>query len=262
MLGQALISELKNHQIIAPSVDKVDIVNKKVVQKEINKNKPDVIINCAALTNVDQCEDHIEEAQLVNGEAVNYVAEACEKIGALLIQISTDYVFDGEKEEGYEEEDSKNPINVYGHSKAIAEDFVQKICTRYYIARTAWLFGESKDNFVTKMIQLAEKGRPIRVVRDQRGCPTYTKDLARAIHQLILDEKPSGIYHITNSEPCTWYEFAAEIFLQKKLEVDLQPCTSEEFPRPAARPKNSVLLSTKFPPLRSWKEALKEYLGS
>ena len=226
----------------------LDITNRTRVINCIQDIRPDVVINAAAYTNVDGCEDNKELAFQINGYGPGHVAEACSKVGATLVHFSTDYVFDGSKKD-YAESDTPNPINVYGHSKLLGEN---KIIGNMDDYRISWLFGIHGKNFVETMIKLSREMDTVKVVNDQFGKPTYTMDLANKVKEII--ELDPGIYHITNDGMCSWYEFASSII------DNVIPCTSEEFPRKAKRPKYSVLVNTKTKPMRNWREALKDYL--
>ncbi|HHV23063.1 MAG: dTDP-4-dehydrorhamnose reductase [Methanosarcina sp.] len=229
----------------------LDITDRKQVIESILKIKPDVVINAAAYTNVDGCEDNRELTFQVNGYGPGHIAEACSKVGAVLVHFSTDYVFDGSKKE-YVESDIPNPINVYGHSKLLGEKKIIENMDDYRIVRISWLFGIHGKNFVETMLKLSREKDTVRVVNDQFGKPTYTMDLATKIKEVI--ELEPGIYHITNDGVCSCYEFASSII------DNAIPCTSEEFPRKAKRPKYSVLVNTKTELMRHWKEALEAYL--
>jgi dTDP-4-dehydrorhamnose reductase len=229
----------------------LDITDREQVIESILKIKPDVVINAAAYTNVDGCEDNKELAFQVNGYGPGYIAEACARAGAKLVHFSTDYVFDGSKKE-YVESDIPDPINVYGDSKLLGEKKIIENMDDYRIVRISWLFGIHGKNFVETMLKLSGEMDTVKVVNDQFGKPTYTMDLASKVKEIIgLDP---GIYHITNDGICSWYEFASSII------NNVIPCTSEEFPRKAKRPKYSVLVNTKAEPMRHWREALKDYL--
>ena len=229
----------------------LDITDREQVIESILKIKPDVVINAAAYTNVDGCEDNKELAFQVNGYGPGYIAEACARAGAKLVHFSTDYVFDGSKKE-YVESDIPDPINVYGDSKLLGEKKIIENMDDYRIVRISWLFGIHGKNFVETMLKLSGEMDTVKVVNDQFGKPTYTMDLASKVKEII--ELDPGIYHITNDGICSWYEFASSII------DNVIPCTSEEFPRKAKRPKYSVLVNTKTEPMRHWKEALKTYL--
>lgn len=208
---------------------------------------PSVVINCAAYTAVDRAEDDRERCWEVNVQGVERLARYCREHGIILVQISTDYVFDGRKK-GYDEDDPVNPVNYYGRTKAEAEAIVRNL-EKHYIVRTSWLYGRNGENFVEKL--LAKEG-PVRVVDDQYGSPTYTKDLAEAL--LRLSGMPYGTYHLTNAGSCTWYEFA------KAVRQDVEPCASTDYPTKAARPTYSILHNSKTEKLRHWEEALREYM--
>lgn len=255
MLGHALVQEFPD--ALAWGIKELDITDEEMVFKKIREAKPEIIINAAAYTDVDEAETNKEQCFNINAEAVKYIAKACEATGSTLIHISTDYVFDGKKE-GYEETSKKSPLSIYGESKALAEDYILEILNRFYILRPAWMFGKNGQNFVSTITQLAQNKESIDVVNDQKGCPTYTKDLAEKIRSII--NEPFGIYHITNSGVCSWYELAEEIVKITGLKCNINPTTSDKFQRPAQRPKYSILLNTKTKPLRYWQDALKEYL--
>ncbi|WP_239525072.1 dTDP-4-dehydrorhamnose reductase [Methanosarcina mazei] len=229
----------------------LDITDREQVIESILKIKPDVVINAAAYTNVDGCEDNKELAFQVNGYGPGYIAEACARAGAKLVHFSTDYVFNGSKKE-YVESDIPDPINVYGDSKLLGEKKIIENMDDYRIVRISWLFGIHGKNFVETMLKLSGEMDTVKVVNDQFGKPTYTMDLASKVKEII--ELDPGIYHITNDGICSWYEFASSII------DNVIPCTSEEFPRKAKRPKYSVLVNTKTEPMRHWREALKTYL--
>lgn len=229
----------------------LDITNRNQVLESIGRIKPDLVINAAAYTDVEGCEDKQELAFQVNGYGPGYIAESCNKIGATLVHFSTDYVFDGSKTE-YIESDAPNPINVYGQSKLLGEQEIAENLDDYRIIRISWLFGTHGKNFVDTMLKLSGEMVKVKVVNDQFGKPTYTVDLAHKIAEIT--ELEAGIYHLTNEGVCSWYEFASA-FIGNAV-----PCTSEEFPRKAKRPKYSVLVNTKTGPMRHWKEALKDYL--
>lgn len=229
----------------------LDITNEAAVKAYILALKPDLVINAAAYTNVDGCEDDPETAFAVNGDAPGYIAAACREVGAVLVHYSTDYVFDGTKTE-YVESDEPNPINVYGASKLRGEQKIAQNMDDYRIIRTSWLFGRHGKNFVETIRHLSKENETVRVVADQVGKPTYTVDLARKTAEIA--ECPPGIYHMTNDGVCSWYEFA------RAFAPNVVPCTSDEFPRKARRPAYSVLVNTKTSPMRPWKEALEDYL--
>ncbi len=258
MLGQALAKEFPN----ATGLDlpAIDIANYDSVDKVLGELKPDLVINAAAYTAVDDCEEKFELANKVNGQGPGNLAKKCKELDAVLVHYSTDYIFNGTKQDGYNEEFNEiDPINKYGESKALGEKLIKENTDKYYILRIAWLYGPDGKNFVDTMIELSAKHPELKVVNDQTGSPTYTIDVAKRTREAL--DQSFGIYHATNSGQATWFEFTQEIFKLKGIATPLKPCSSGEFPRPAARPEYSILLNTKLPPARDWKEALSEYLS-
>ncbi|MCF7846087.1 MAG: dTDP-4-dehydrorhamnose reductase [Candidatus Peribacteraceae bacterium] len=269
-LGKALNKEFSSDfEIKALAKEELDITNSAVVEKICAEFQPDLMLNAAAYTAVDQAESERDLAMQINGEAVGKLAEVCKKIGTKLIHFSTDYVFDGENAAGYPEDAEANPVNFYGESKLAGEKAIIASGCNFAIIRTSWLFGDGQ-NFVKTMLRLAESHPEIKVVADQTGCPTYTVDLAQTTRKIILNchsreggnPKSKDIFHVTNSRSTTWADFARKIFELKKLPTKVISITTEEYPTPARRPKNSVLLNTKLPALRSWEEALAEFIDS
>ena len=231
--------------------------------------KPDVVINTAAYLKADNCEEYPEKSFLVNSVGARNIALICKEIGAIDVYISTDYVFDGSKEEPYTEEDVPDPINVYGVSKYAGEILTRNICDRYYIVRVASLFGIAGasgkgGNFVETMIKKGKSGDELYVVDDITMSPTYTKDAAVAIEKILSYKLPYGIYHVTNEGCCTWYEFAKAIFEITGIDAKLNPTTSDKYPTKAKRPKNSALSIEKIRSygidMRHWRDALRDYL--
>lgn len=259
MLGQDLcpILEDEDFEVIETGSKTLDITDITAIKEFVKKQNPDCIIHCAAYTNVDGAETDFETAKKINGTGSENLAKVASNMDIPIVYISTDYVFDGEKKEKYETTDKTNPLNNYGKTKLLGELAIQKYCKKYFIVRTSWLYGIHGKNFVETMISLAEKPE-IKVVDDQIGCPTWTVDLANAIVDLIVEEPPYGIYNICGSGQTSWYGFAKEIFKLSNLDVNLKPCKTEEFVRPAKRPKNSVLNNNGC--CRSWKAALKDYI--
>jgi dTDP-4-dehydrorhamnose reductase len=264
MLGHDLFDVLSvDNEVSTTTIDTLDITDINKTIKTVKENNPDVLIHAAAFTDVDGSESNPDLAFKVNAIGTRNVAVACHEANCAMVYICTDYVFDGTNKSPYHEYDKTNPLSVYGKTKHTGEVYIRDILSKFYIVRTAWLYGYHGPNFVTTMLNLAKTTKNISVVNDQTGSPTYTVDLANAIALLI--KKPSyGIYHITNSESCSWYEFAEEIFKQANIEIELKPVTTEEFPRPAPRPKSSVLENYNwkmegYPKLRSYKEALEDY---
>lgn len=264
MLGHELekaFSDAGRYEITLWDRDELDITDSQAVDAKFREILPEVVINAAAYTAVDKAESEQEIVYKINSYAVGYLARAAKEIGALLVHFSTDYVFDGENHLGYKEDYAiKNPQTVYGKSKMLAEKLIEDEGGRYFIIRTQWLFGASGKNFVETMLALADKGNEIRVVNDQFGSPTFAKDLAERVRLMIEENRPSGIYHVTNSDTCSWYDFAKEIFLLAGLNPSVRPVKSEEFAAAAKRPTYSMLINTKLPQMRSWRDALRSYL--
>lgn len=265
MLGHDLIEVLKdNHELILTTSKTLDITDKNHVIEFIGENKPDIVINSAAYTNVDGCEENQETAYSINGDGVRNLAEGCSKIDCPLVHVSTDYVFNGENTKPWVEDDEIGPISVYGKSKLKGEEAILETLDKFFIIRTAWLYGINGGNFPKTMLELAKNHSEITVVYDEVGTPTYTLDLAKAISELIGTDY-YGIYHITNSGNCSWCEFARYIFEVADKDVKVIPVTASEFARPAPRPHYSVLENKKwiengFKPLRNYKDAAKEYI--
>lgn len=259
-------SRILKGEVISLSREELDITNLSQVKDVISNIKPDIIINCAAYTNVDDCEKNFNGAFKVNALGTRNLAIVAEAIGSKLIHISTDYVFDGEGTSPYKEYDRVNPKSVYGKTKALGEDYVREFCSRYFIMRTSWLYGKFGKNFVYTIGNLGEKNNSIKVVDDQVGNPTNCEDLAYHILKLILTEE-YGIYHCTGKGICSWYDFAVEIIKLKGCDCKVNPCTTEEFPRVAKRPSYSALSNlmlecTIGDTMRDWKEALKSFFES
>jgi dTDP-4-dehydrorhamnose reductase len=243
----------------------LDITDLDHVRKIFNELKPDVVCHTAAYTAVDKAETDRDGAFLVNAIGTRNIAIAAEEIGAKLVYVSTDYVFNGEKEGAYSEFDFPSPLGVYGQSKYAGEEFVHDFHSKFFITRTSWVYGQYGGNFVKTMLKLAETHDQLNVVNDQRGCPTYTRDLAEKIIELFQTDN-YGVYHLSNSGSCTWYEFSKAIFEIKGIDVKVNPCTTEEFPRPAKRPKNSEFEHTAlklngFEKMNHWRDALAHYLN-
>lgn len=264
-LGRALHNIYKATPAILLETDcqEVDITNLNSVLEYANEWQPDIIINCAALTAVDLCETERDQAYRVNSLGARNLAIAANKINAAMVQVSTDYVFDGENTEPYCEFDQTNPQSVYGSSKLAGENFVKELLDRFYIVRTAWLYGEGQ-NFVKTMLRLAASGNPVRVVDDQFGSPTSADELAKMICALVATEE-YGTYHGTCEGSCSWYEFAKEIFALCKQEADLSAIPTSEYITPTKRPAYSVLDNymlelTGIYKMPHWKTALADYI--
>lgn len=265
MLGHDLENVLKDkHELILTTSKTLDITDKDKTMEIIKENNPDIVINSAAYTDVDGCETNQDLAYAVNGQGVENLALACREIDCPLVHVSTDYVFDGTARDPIPEDGEIGPISVYGKSKLMGEQAIQEILDKYFIVRTAWLYGINGKNFPKTMLELAENHPEITVVYDEVGTPTYTPDLAYGISQLIETDF-YGIYHLTNSGSCSWCEFARYIFEIAERDVNVVPVTASEFSRPAPRPSYSVLMNKKwiengFEPLRDYKEAISEYI--
>ena len=257
MLGQDLCPVLEDAGafVIETNSTVLDITNFDAVNRFIAEVHPDTVIHCAAYTNVDNAEAEPDKAELLNVAGTENLAKVCGQLEIPIVYISTDYVFDGTKKEPYTPDDVPNPLNVYGRTKLAGEEAVKKFCKKYYIVRTSWLYGHYGKNFVETMLVLAQKGS-VKVVDDQIGCPTWTVELAAGILKLFT--KPYGTYHVCASGSTSWYGFAKEIFEQTGLEVDLTPCKTEEFPRPAKRPEYSVMDNQNI--CGNWQAALHDYL--
>jgi len=274
MLGSDLKKVFTGANVTTWDKDEIDITIRETLEKKINSLKPDIIINAAAYTDVDGAEDNEDVANKINGYALNYLSEMCYNLNSILVHYSTDYVFDGQKKKGYFENDEPKSLNVYGSSKALGEkNIVKSKLERYYIIRSAWLFGPSvavpSKNFVNTILNLAEKRPLLKVVNDQHGSPSYALDLAQRTKEILDENFPFGFYHFTNKGKTTWYAFAKEIVRQglkygfiKKPVAKIVPCKSSEYPRPASRPNYSILKNTKTSSARSWKKALKDYINS
>ncbi|MBU3180727.1 dTDP-4-dehydrorhamnose reductase [Clostridium psychrophilum] len=255
--------EIKEIDLILAGRSDLDITKVNEVYSFVNKNKPDVIINCAAFTAVDKCETEIDMAYKINTIGPKNLAIAANEIGAEIVQVSTDYVFDGNMHQSLTEFDEVNPQTVYGKTKLEGEKLVRSFNPKHYIVRTAWLYGDG-NNFVKTMLNLSETHKTLKVVNDQTGTPTSTVDLARVIIKLVED-KNYGLFHCTCKGQCTWYEFTKEIFRIKGIDTEVLPCTTDQFPRPAKRPEYSVLRNymlelTTGDITRTWQEAISEYL--
>jgi dTDP-4-dehydrorhamnose reductase len=268
MLGTDLVRALSEcrHELICPRHAELDITDSKSVREWLLRARPDAVVLSAAYTRVDDCETHRDLAFAVNAEGPRNVAVACREAGAKLLFVSTDYVFNGRKNGPYVEDDPVDPLNVYGLSKLAGENHIRAEWADHLIVRTSWLYGLNGKNFVETIIQKAATAPQLRIVDDQRGAPTFTKDLAEGMARLLANNEARGVVNVTNSNHCTWFEFAKTILQLTGLErVPVHPVTSAEFKAPAQRPANSVLSSDRFTafagqPLRPWQDALQAYL--
>jgi len=275
MLGKDLVEILRSSsrvdqhldcEILGWDIEEIDIQEEKNTVTKIESLRPNIVINIAAYTNVDGCESHDEKAFAINAEGMRHVALGALRCRAKVVYLSTDYIFDGKKREPYLEDDPPHPLSVYGRSKLRGEQYVQEMVEDALIVRTQWLYGKYGNNFVASVLRQAREKKVLSIVNDQVGSPTYTIDLSRAISVLIQCDA-RGVFHVANSDLCTWFAFGQEILKLSGMEgVRIVPISSEELGRPAKRPLYSVLNTEKLKretgmTLRPWSEALKEYLS-
>ena len=272
MLGTDLVNLLKsreaslehNPEVIEAPHEVLDITLEDRVSDFISTHTPDIVVNCAAFTNVDKCETEREAAFSVNALGPKYLASAAKKCGARVIQISTDFVFDGNGNRPYTEEDQTNPLSEYGRTKLEGERNIQSYCDSYLIVRTSWLFGHNGINFAAKMLELAEQHKELSIVTDETGSPTYTPDLAEALW-ILIKQKCEGIINVSNDGSCSRYEWAEYIFETMGFKIKMNPIKSSEYKRPAKVPLNSTLNCQKFTTItgmqmRPWEETVESYL--
>lgn len=270
-LGSELVGILSSGETVALTREQLDITDFNGVRETLTKFRPDVVFNCTGFVRVDEAEEKVEEAWKVNAFAVLFLAKVCAELGATLIHISTDYVFDGRKKSPYTELDVPNPLCVYGVTKLMGEFFVRAYCPQHFVVRTAGLYGRKGSrakggSFVDRILQRAKAGEPLKVVTDQVTSPTYARDLASHLVKLA-ETKRFGLYHIANRGYCSWHEFASAIVQLAGLDIPVEPITSEQIPLKAKRPAFSALISVRLlsaglPPLRHWREALTEFMQS
>jgi len=268
-LGSDLIPALRREDVSPLFYPEFDVTRGREARETLESLRPDVVINTAAYHRVDECEDHIREAFLVNAFAVRDLALMCRDRGIVMVHFSTDYVFDGRKGEPYVEEDPPFPLSVYGASKLAGEFFIRGICEKYFLVRTCGLYGqagcrEKGMNFVEAMVTLEKAGKPLRVVDDQWVTPTSTEELAERVAALIRTTE-FGLYHLTNEGCCTWHEFADAIFSLLGKTVEITPVDTATFGAKARRPAFSVLENKRakaigLAPFSPWRDALKNYL--
>jgi dTDP-4-dehydrorhamnose reductase len=263
LLGKALVPEWHGDEVVGLGSREVDLRDPGRVREVVTAARPDWIVLAAAYTNVDACESNRELAFAVNRDGAVHVAGAARDVGARLLFVSSDYVFDGRKTSPYEVDDARNPQSVYGHTKAEAEVKLLEILPACCIARTSWLFGRGGKCFPDTILKLAAARSSLDVVDDQRGCPTYSIDLARAIIALCR-KNAAGIVHVTNAGNCSWFEFAREIVHRFGLSTEVKPVSSLAMARPAPRPAYSILSSRSLNAygvnMPEWKNALERYL--
>lgn len=261
MFGQdaARVFAEKGYNVIPIDIEELDITDLNSVKNYFKNLECDYVIHAAAYTNVDLAETEKEKAFTINAEGTKNLARITAEKNIPIFYISTDYVFDGEKKSAYYPHDKTNPQSIYGESKLAGETAIKKYNPRHFITRTSWLYGKNGKNFVDTMINLAKTQTFLKVVDDQKGCPTWTYDLAQGILQIIENNNPYGTYHVCGRGATTWYGFAKKIFELKGIDIEVLPVTTEEFPRPAKRPKNSVMENNNL--CRNWIESLEIYLN-
>lgn len=268
MLGRTICREFVGRcEIIPTDLPAADITDEECIDRVIADEQPDAVIHCAAMTAVDRCEEAIDLAYRLNARGSANVAAACNRRGVRLIAISTDYVFSGDSDRPYSEFDLANGGNtIYGKSKFAGEELIRQLCPDHCICRVSWLYGFGGPSFVHAMMNLADGSRPVlKVVADQYGNPTSALAVARQLGHLLERPKLRGTFHMTCEGEATWAEFAEEIFRIAGRRQAIKPCTTDEFPRPAPRPKNSRLDKMMFrisglPPMPDWREALAEFM--
>ena len=264
MLGHRVVAQARElgHDAVGSDIDDLDLTDADAVRRRLAAEAPDAVVNCAAYTDVDAAETAEELATQINGAAAGNVARACERAGAHLVHVSTDYVFAGDATRPYTESDAPAPRTAYGRSKLAGERAVAASGAAHAICRTAWLYGVGGKNFVDTMLALGEARDEVSVVADQRGCPTWTGHLAPALVE-VAERRAAGIHHLCGSGECTWYELAVEVFHQAGVDCRVVPTTTEQFPRPAPRPPFSVLGTERDRPiaLPAWQEGLRAYLS-
>lgn len=253
-------------EVTCVDVDELDITDLDAVISFVQKGCFDLILNCAAYTNVDSCEVDRDAAFRVNALGARNLAMAAERVGAKLVHVSTDYVFAGDGDKPYAEWSLCNPKSVYGESKLLGEQYVRDFCSRYFIVRTSWLYGYVGHNFVKTIQKAARERGAVKVVDDQRGNPTNAADLAHHLLKLGAGEQ-YGVYHCTGEGECSWYDFACKIVEYSGIDATVTPCTTEEFPRPARRPAYSsldhmMLRNTVGDEMRPWQEALQYFIAN
>ncbi len=265
-LGHDVMAELaaRGHEAVGATRQDMPLTDFPALRAHLMRVRPDAVIHCAAYTAVDRAEEEKTACMIVNGGATREIAAACRDLSAKLLYLSTDYVFPGTGDGFYEPDDEKGPQNAYGLSKLAGEEAIEELLTRYFIVRISWVFGVNGKNFVKTMLRLAETHDALTVVDDQVGSPTYTRDLARLLVDMVESEK-YGVYHATNEGVCSWAEFAKEIFRQAGKDTTVTPVPSSAYPTPAKRPKNSRLSkdcldAAGFCRLPPWQDALARYL--
>ena len=261
-LGRALVPALAGHELTALTHSQLDITDRTAVDKAVAAHRPRLVLNAAAYNAVDRAETDRAGAFRINAEGPRFLAEAAAAVGAAVLHVSSDYVFDGEKGAPYDEHDPPNPLSVYGASKLAGEQAVREANPRHYVVRTAWVYAHGGKNFPLTLLELAKKG-PVRVVDDQRGSPTFAPHLARAIAGLI-ETRSFGTRHLAGSGEASWYDLTRELFRLRGLDTKVTPVTTAEFPRPAPRPRRAPLVSAHQEPslvLPPWADGLREFVA-
>jgi dTDP-4-dehydrorhamnose reductase len=248
----------EGHEVVALGRKELDISDARAVERALEEHAPGLVVNAAAYTDVDGCETERDLAYKVNALGPRNLAQSCERRGCEILHVSTNYVFDGTRDEPYEPFDSPNPLSVYGATKLAGEEYVKHLSTRWYVVRSAGVYGEG-NNFVRTMLRVGRERDSLKVKDDEYIAPTYARDLAGGIAE-VIGSGLYGLYHVTNSGSCSWYEFAREIFDLADVEVAVEPVPGSEYPLPAERPANGILSDLGSPRLRHWREALVEYL--
>lgn len=267
MLGRTICEELADFEVVPTDLPEADITDENGIDAVLREHRPDAVIHCAAMTAVDKCEEAVDLAYRLNARGTANVASACDRQGIRLIAISTDYVFEGDGDQPYSEFDvATGGRTVYGKSKFAGEEQVRALCPDHVVCRISWLYGKGGPSFVHAMLKLADGSRPVlKVVADQHGNPTSAYAVARELRAILRRPNLRGTFHVTCEGEATWAEFAEEIFRLAGKAQRIEPCTTEEFPRPAPRPRNSRLDKmglrlANLPPMPHWKDALAEFM--
>ncbi|NER18905.1 dTDP-4-dehydrorhamnose reductase [Spongiivirga citrea] len=267
-LQDIVIQKHRDLEWVFKTSEELDITDQKCVLKLFDENEFDYLVNCAAYTAVDRAESEKEKAFLINAEAVKYLAETCKINDTKLVHISTDFVFDGTNDKAYTEEDTASPLNMYGASKLKGEQYIQGILEHFFIIRTSWVYSEYGHNFVKTMLRLGKERDQINVVNDQVGSPTYAKDLAAVIIEIVKSEYTEyGLYHYSNGGVISWFDFTKKIFEYSNIQTDVFPVSSADYITHAKRPKNSALDKAKISnqlksTIPNWQESLKKCINS
>jgi dTDP-4-dehydrorhamnose reductase len=248
----------RDHEVVALDRQRLDVAEREAVEAALEEHAPEIVVNAAAYTNVDGCEEATDLAYSVNALGPRNLAQACERRGCELLHVSTNYVFDGRGERPYEPFDLPNPISAYGRTKLAGEEHVMRLTNRWYVVRSAGVYGRG-HNFVRTMLRVAGERDVLKVKDDEFVSPTYARDLAEGIAGVVEGGR-YGLYHLTNAGSCSWYEFTREIFRLAGVDTEVVPIPGSEYPLPAARPANGILSSLGSPTLRRWSEALADYL--